>query len=1226
MNHIFRNLKRASLQRLRPGATCMGAFAAGCLFVGSVFGQQTETQQASTLDRLFSSEEVSTPQLETKTAPVPEAFHSPSPLRPMKRAVKKTEGPTASDIIGSVQHANRPVDVQQQVQPSASQATWNAPALPDYPNVDDIQVAPIERPNYRRTTQPPITPSAIEAPTMATVPAARQLPGSGTVNEIPDAPVARVAKAAGPVATVPGVHQIRNIDLRSFENKVISVWGDRLSAKASADGRFVEVEMPTKVAGKMRMTIDRKEQTLKYDGDESLRDNWHHIMNVLDSSPVRTASGEVIQAMLVDTQKTSGKFIQQVAMVMGFAQDQEKQEGISIPQDLTQDQLDALAQQAQGLKGSVQIVEDERTGALTLVGSKEDLAILRKVIDSIVKQTSDKQPITKRIPLENIQSESVSENIQQMYDEGYASSNGPAIIIPQPNPNQLIVIGQPKGVEAIEKIVGEMDVAGTEDEMGGFKAFRLKHLSAADARDRLQSYFNQANLPAGDNQLPTAPVTVVADFRSNTVIVKGASQFIKQAEDFLATIDVDTTDNTKDVRVFQLKNTLAEEMAIVLQDTLNGSQPNAVPGYNPNQNAQNLQNNNQNTQASPTQSQLGSSGLTLQTKGQNGEIIKSSILFEVRVAADRNSNSLVVTAPASSMDFIAELVKQLDRLPNAETQIKVFEIVNGDADALLDMLEALFGADQTQAAGGGAGAGGTSNLSQLPLQGASGTDGQTLVNLRFSVDPRTNTIIASGPAGDLQVVEDLLNRLDASDVQKSMTQVYRLSNAPALDISDAINEWLDTRNDIINEDPRSNLGVPLTNRAINVVPEVVSNSLIVTARPEYRAEIESIIKALDRRPPMVKVKVLIAEVNLNSLEEFGVELGIQDSLLFDRGTIVDAAGAITGGIGFPFNSNQTANANNTFQGDLASQALSNLGLGKINSDLGYGGLVLSGGSDSVNILIRALKDRQCVRVLSKPHIMTIENLQGRIAIGAEVPRVSGTTQTNFGTTQNVTFVDVGVILEVTPRVSPDGLIVMAVNAKRSSVGGPETGITIGFGSSGEPIIAPQIIETEANTTLMSRSGQTVVFSGLIQENKSHSERGAPILSDLPLLGPLFKFESDEASRTELLIIMTPYLVTDEQDIAMVNQDETERMHWCECDVADVYGAMGHGRSLDSQNDVETVHPFSDPTGVQPVSVDAPRPVMESSAAPVEVQAEPKATQERPVRRSAARSRGGIFGR
>ena len=320
-----------------------------------------------------------------------------------------------------------------------------------------------------------------------------------------------------------------------------------------------------------------------------------------------------------------------------------------------------------------------------------------------------------------------------------------------------------------------------------------------------------------------------------------------------------------------------------------------------------------------------------------------------------------------------------------------------------------------------------------------------------------------------------------------------------------------------------------------MTPEVVSNSLIVSALPEYRAEIENIIRSLDRRPPMVQVKVLIAEVDLNTVEEFGVELGLQDSLLFDRGTTIAAGGGLTG-VGFPFNSSDVGNLNAFGRESLAGQALSNLNVGRVNPALGYGGLVLSAGNESVNILLRALKDRQAVRVLSKPQIVTMENLQGRVAIGASVARIAGSTQTNFGLTQDIEFRDVGVILEVTPRVSPDGLIVLTVTAEKSSVGPEAAGTAVGVAADGSIIRAQQVLMTEAQTTLSARSGQTVVLSGLITEEKVHSERGAPIISDLPLIGPLFKFESDTSSRSELLIIMTPTLITDDNDLTNLNHD------------------------------------------------------------------------------------------
>jgi type II secretory pathway component GspD/PulD (secretin) len=822
----------------------------------------------------------------------------------------------------------------------------------------------------------------------------------------------------------------------------------------------------------------------------------------------------------------------------------------------------------QGLKGEVKIFIDPVTGQATLIGADEDTALVAKVLEDLNKQAP--KAAAERILLNNISSEEIAETVQTIYDDNFAPSQGQASISALRSPNGLMVFGTKEAIESVRSIVKEFDgnAPPLTDIDGPFATFRLQHISAVDAKIRLDGYFGQAGDGGGENRIPADPVTTIADFRSNVLIVRGAKQYLDQAEKLIRAIDVNDGGSTDVVRIFQLKNTLAEEIAPVLQDAVSGQQANAGQGYNPNQNAQ--QQNVQQGQADASTSTLKSGNLRLKAIGADGREVAGGIMFGVRITADSNSNSLVVRGPESSMSLIEELILQLDRLPDAETLIKVFAVVNGDAQSLLETLESLFSSDQNQQGQFGNQTGSTNSL---PLQSASATQGASLVNLRFSIDERTNSIIATGPAGDLRVVEDLINRLDETDFDQRKTVVLRLSNSPVLDVQQALQTWLDARNERNADDPRTNPSVALAERDVDVVAEVVSNSLIISATPQYLPEVMEVIERLDRRPPMVKVKVMIAEVDLNSLEEFGVEVGVQDSLLFDRGTVVDATNAITGGIGFPFNSTEVANSNARLPETLAGQALTNFGTGRISTS-GQSGLVLSAGSESINVLIRALKTRNCLRVLSKPHVVTLENLQGRIAVGQRVPRITGSTQNQIGggIQNSVEDVDVGVILEMTPRVSPDGMIVLFVNAVKSNLdtGGP--GVPVAVGADGTPVLQQPINSTSAQTTIMARSGQTVAFTGLIQETKTHSEVGVPVLSDLPVVGPLFKFESDSARRTELLIILTPYLVDGDEEIEIQNQDEMDRMHWCLCDVAEVYGKTDYNGYEYQDGAVETIYP------------------------------------------------------
>ena len=959
-----------------------------------------------------------------------------------------------------------------------------------------------------------------------------------------------------------GVHQLASISMKSFEQKLIQQFGDQLQASTSDDGRFVRVALPVQSgqnAASMTMLVDRATGKLTYEGAAGLTAQWHQFVAQLDSkSPVVNAD---LQAEIIQTPNVQRVAYQQEAPVNQGTQ------VTDIP----------------GLSGPVFISRDE-FGNLTLSGTAEDVAIVKREIARLSKQAKAVQPKPENIFLENVRGNLIQERVQEIYDAIYSQISGPANITAIDTPNMLIVVGTPEAVNAVRNLVKTLDVKPVEGAQKDFRTFSLRNISSNDAANRLRRFFGQVTAAAGDNRIPESPVEIIPDFRSNQVTVRGSKAILVAADEFLRTIDVASVDDgaVNEVRIIQLKNALASEVAFVIQNAINGQQNGAGQAFAPQSTNQQQQQQNQNVDdTGGTQSQLRSAMLSFMTRNEKGELIKSGILFDVKITADANSNSLIVTGPASTIPLIEELVKQLDRIPDAEAQIKVYELVYSDAQTIFDMLSTLFSSQAQNAGGqqgGAAGGGGGGGLTNLPLQTGGGADGASLINLTFAIEPRSNAIIASGPARDLQVIEDLLNRLDARAINNNPAVVYRLSNAPALDVAEAINTYLEGRLDLINTDPRTANGVPAVNRTIIVTPEVVSNSLIVSALPEYLGEIENIIKSLDRRPPMIQVKVLIAEVNLDAVEEFGVELGIQDQLLFDRGTSIAADGSLSG-IGFPFNTSTIPNANATGLESLPAQALSNLNVGRINSSLGYGGLVLSAGNESVSILLRALKDRQCVRVLSKPQIMTMENLQGRVSIGASVARISGTNTTNFGLTQNIVFQDVGVILEVTPRVSPDGLIVLSVNAENSSVGPEATGTAVGVGADGSIIRAQQILKTEATTTLSARSGQTVVFSGLITESKTHTERGAPIISDLPVIGPLFKFESDSSSRTELLIIMTPTLVTDDNDLATLNHEAMDRMHWCLSDVADVYGSTGYGGDVQMDNAVETYYPDADPTGM-----------------------------------------------
>ncbi len=990
------------------------------------------------------------------------------------------------------------------------------------------------------------------------------------------APVAYHAPVSGTV--VVANYQLRRSSCQDFESNVVRAWLHRPQAEILPGGQQVRVVIPHRKTP-ASMTVDRSTGALSFFGPEGMAREWKHLMRTFDQ-PHLISDNLVVQA--VDSQGISPVVLQQASYLLGIRHE-------TVTENTLQD--DPLAGQAvpgqrPGLLGIPDPTQDVVTitvypelNLIIIRGKPEDIERVKRQLDSIAPTIELQQPQMRLIDVENIDPNQAAQLVQQVYETNFSASLGPASVVPRTYPPSLLLIGREQALARLEQLVKQVDLPPEDRPTEkNFKTYELRFMSAIDAKQRIDEYFSQTAQPTLANPPQALPVVTISDYRSNKLIVKASKAYLDQVDELLNVLDVDESGGAHAVRIFRLRNSLASDLQPVLQAAVTGNVQNGAQGFNPSPNQFAFQQQQQQQiglgQQGANQSRQFPSPLQLMTIDREGRLVRSSILFEVRILANPNSNSLMVVGPPGAMDLVETLIDQLDRLPDAETQIKVFEIINGDAQTLLTTLQSLF-ATQQQAGLQAFGLGGTTP--QLPLQTSGATDGSAIVNVRFAVDQRTNTIIATGPVGDLQVVESLLLRLDEEAKDKRVTYTYRLSNAPATDVATAVNEWLTNRRNLITQNPEFTGGINQARRDVYVTADTNSNTIIVTASPEYLEEVLNVLRALDRRPPVIKVAVLIAEVNLSMLEELGMDIGVQDSILYDRGL---------GTIGFPFNQVGIGN-NNVARENLAGQALSNVGTGRTNPDLGYGGLVLSAGNESINLLLRALKDKQCLRTLSRPQLATLENVSGTLLVGARVPYVTSVNQQAFGVSNSVSFENVGVNLQLTPRVSEDGMIIMNVVAEKSTLGPEDQGTPIFVSNDGTTLRAPQILTTTASTTIMARSGQTVVFSGLIQEQKSKTRRGAPIISDLPVVGPLFRFERERATRSELLIILTPYLIYGDEDITAHNYAEMDRMHWCLSDVADMYGAINYNSNAEYSAplifypDEEPVVPQSSPSSALP---------------------------------------------
>jgi general secretion pathway protein D len=196
-----------------------------------------------------------------------------------------------------------------------------------------------------------------------------------------------------------------------------------------------------------------------------------------------------------------------------------------------------------------------------------------------------------------------------------------------------------------------------------------------------------------------------------------------------------------------------------------------------------------------------------------------------------------------------------------------------------------------------------------------------------------------------------------------------------------------------------------------------------------------------------------------------------------------------------------------------------------------GGLVVKVLESNVSATLQALAQENKLDVLSRPYILTSDNQEAGITVGDEVPFVTDSyTDTNGGVHNTVQYQDLGVILDVTPHINPDGLVVMDINPEISSLTGQTVTIQAG-------VNAPVFELRSAQSRVAIQDGQTIVIGGLMQDQKTDQFNKIPLLGDIPLLGALFSYKSTSKTKTELLIFLTPHAVMEPGSLEQQSSDE-----------------------------------------------------------------------------------------
>ena len=901
----------------------------------------------------------------------------------------------------------------------------------------------------------------------------------------------------GVASTEQQEYRLRNLSWRELEDALTRLGGAKLTLNTERNGEVAVLRIANQAGLEDVMQIDRRLNQVTILGTGPSVIGWAQVVYSLDQGQAEAG----VETHVVPLEPAEPRRVRAAVQLVKTAvlQDQAGQNAearVQVGDDervMAADSLDNLSTES-GLFGDVQIEFVDDIGLVIIRGSKRDVQRTLQVIEDIKKRAAETQPEIELMPLAHANSQAVADLVTELYANIYEPRQGPVSITALGQPNSLLLIGRKEVVQSVVELVKKIDQPLDPDNQ--LKVIRLLNASAVDVEARIRGFFVEK--PGSDDEDRVAlgtRVKILADFRTNSLIVQASPREMVEVEKLVGELDVESTSAQNDVKVFRLKNTLAEELVSVLQEVI-GGEPNT----------------GESSDATPL-----SGKLSIVTR--DGERVESGILAGIVISPDPSVNAVVVRAPAQSMALIEKLINELDQLPSAEAKIKVYPLQEGDATSLAQLLQQLFGLQVT--AGQSASANAFNSLTTLTTGGEG-----ALVQLQIAPDARTNTIIVSGAESDLEVIEALLYRLDEEVPEGRRSEVIWLRNAFSDDVTAAIQSYVQQivqgQQSLISGTAQVISPSEFVDRQIYVVSEPTTNSILISAVPRYFDQIVALIERLDRRPPLVAIQVMIAEVRLDDQFELGAEWGIQDGLLFDRQS---ATGGTLSSPGFNILNPLTGPSSAITTGqpqNLAGQALSSFAMGRANAD-GLGGLVLSASSEAVSVLVRALQSANRLQILSRPQITTLDQREASVLIGQQVPRVNGITAGGLGVGQTISTTDipVGLSLNVLPRVNQDGLILMQVNLINSSVQDADSGIPVGFGPNGEVIRSPIIDSTEAATTVTAYSGQTVVFAGLISKRRGSIRRQIPVLGSLPVIGAAFRFDTETETRSELLVVLTP---------------------------------------------------------------------------------------------------------
>ena len=452
------------------------------------------------------------------------------------------------------------------------------------------------------------------------------------------------------------------------------------------------------------------------------------------------------------------------------------------------------------------------------------------------------------------------------------------------------------------------------------------------------------------------------------------------------------------------------------------------------------------------------------------------------LAAAAESNSLVIADTAANVRRIESLIRRID-----QESMEDFEVVPLEHASALELVRIIEGLNVARPEEGG------------------GTQ-----RMRVIADERTNTLVLLGDPQRRQAYRAMIRQLDVEG-DEGNTQVHYLRYAKAEEVAEVLRgiaEGRDTENGAVGSSAGTSssssgsgsYGFGNRESRVRIQAHESTNSVVVHGPAELSREMAQIIRQLDIRRAQVLVEAVIAEVSSDRARELGVQWGFGNDSS-GVGVINFARGG--GGI-----VNLAAGINSFLEGDINTPPSLSDG-----ATLGGVGRI---GSTQIGLLINALQGDSSSNILSTPSLLTLDNEEAEIVVGQNVPFIVGRSVENSGQAfDTIQREDVGIKLRIRPQINEGNAVRLEIAQEVSQ---------IAPGASGAADIITN--KRSLNTHVMVDDNQLIVLGGLIDDQMVETQDKVPVLGDIPGLGRLFRYDTANVEKRNLMVFLRPVIVRD----------------------------------------------------------------------------------------------------